>query len=154
MSNDFRGGGDVEHSVEHGTAVVPAAGRGDPPPLLYPDYRSTVGRAPAQALVLLPHSLTELTGPLLGSDRVREGDADLTRQLVGEPIGQRIIVAGRVLDSDGRPVPDTLLEVWQANAGGRYRHERDSWPSPLDPNFSGLGRTVTDSSGRYEFTTI
>ncbi len=134
--------------------TYPPPAEGSHPPLLWPDYRSTVSRAPAHPLVLLPHSLTELTGPLLGSDRVSELDADLTRQHAGEPIGQRIIVAGRVLDSDGRAVPDTLLEVWQANAGGRYRHERDILPSPLDPNFSGLGRTMTDSSGRYEFTTI
>jgi protocatechuate 3,4-dioxygenase beta subunit len=81
-------------------------------------------------------------------------DHDLTKQHEGEAIGQRIVVHGRVLDSDGRPVPGTLLEVWQANAGGRYRHAKDNWPAPLDPNFTGLGRTVTDSLGRYEFTTI
>jgi protocatechuate 3,4-dioxygenase beta subunit len=124
------------------------------PALLSPEYRSTVLRAPSQPLVLLPHNLTELTGPLLGADRIAETDNDLTRQHDGQPLGQRIIVHGRVLDSDGRPVPDTLLEVWQANASGRYRHAVDTWPAPLDPNFTGVGRTVTDAEGRYRFTTI
>ncbi|MGZ4590789.1 MAG: protocatechuate 3,4-dioxygenase subunit beta [Actinomycetes bacterium] len=124
------------------------------PPLASPAYRSTRQRAPSQPLVLLPQNLTEVTGPLLGAERVTAGDGDLTRQHEGEPIGQRIIVRGRVLDSDGRAVPDTLVEIWQANAGGRYRHAVDQWPSPLDPNFTGAGRAVTDSEGRYEFTTI
>jgi protocatechuate 3,4-dioxygenase beta subunit len=124
------------------------------PPLLYPPYASTPMRAPKEPLVLLPQNLTEVTGPLLGAERVRPGDNDLTGQHDGEPLGQRIIVKGRVLDSDGRAVPDTLLEIWQANASGRYRHLRDQWPAPLDPNFSGLGRTISDSEGRYEFTTV
>jgi protocatechuate 3,4-dioxygenase beta subunit len=123
-------------------------------PLLYPDYKSTVSRSPSKPLVLLPHQLTEITGPLFGEDRVAPGDSDLTNQHGGEAIGQRIIVHGRVLDSDGRPVPDALLEVWQANAGGRYRHVNGEWPTPLDPNFTGLGRAVTDSLGRYRFVTI
>jgi protocatechuate 3,4-dioxygenase beta subunit len=123
-------------------------------PLLYPGYKSTTTRSPGKPLVLLPHLLTEVTGPLFGEDRVAPTDNDLTNQHDGEALGQRILVHGRVLDSDGRPVPGTLLEVWQANAGGRYRHARDTWPAPLDPNFTGLGRTVTDSLGRYEFTTI
>jgi protocatechuate 3,4-dioxygenase, beta subunit len=123
-------------------------------PLLYPDYKSTVSRSPSRPLVLLPHQLTEVTGPLFGEDRVRPGDSDLTTRHEGEAIGQRIIVHGRVLDSDGRPVPDALLEVWQANAGGRYRHTGDDWPAPLDPNFTGLGRAVTDNLGRYRFVTI
>jgi protocatechuate 3,4-dioxygenase beta subunit len=121
-------------------------------PLRSDDYKGTLLRAPSRPLVLLPHGLTEVTGPLLGEDRVLPGDSDLTAG--GEAIGQRIIVHGRVLDSDGRAVPGTLLEIWQANAGGRYRHARDDWPAPLDPNFSGLGRVVTDSLGRYRFTTI
>ena len=124
------------------------------PPLLSPAYRSTVLRAPHETSILLPHNLTEVTGPLLGDELVRPGDNDLTRQHVGEPLGQRVIVRGRVLDSDGRAVPNTLLEIWQANASGRYRHPVDQWPAPLDPNFTGLGRTLTDSAGRYEFTTI
>jgi protocatechuate 3,4-dioxygenase beta subunit len=119
-----------------------------------PDYRSTALRYPHQPLRLLPQRLTELTGPLYGHDRVRPDDADLTHWDGGEAVGQRIIVHGRVLDSDGRPVPDTLLEIWQANAGGRYRHVNDQWPAPLDPHFDGLGRCATDSDGHYRFTTI
>jgi protocatechuate 3,4-dioxygenase beta subunit len=123
-------------------------------PLRFPDYRGTLLRAPGKPFVLLPHRITEMTGPLFGEDRVRPGDSDLTRAHGGEAAGQRIIVHGRVLDNDGRPVPGTLLEVWQANAGGRYRHARDDWPAPLDPHFTGLGRAVTDDLGRYRFTTI
>jgi protocatechuate 3,4-dioxygenase beta subunit len=128
--------------------------RGLHPPLLSPEYRSTVLRAPSRPLVPLPHRMTEVTGPVLGEGRVAPGDADLTRQHDGEPQGQRIIVHGRVLDSGGRPVPDTLVEVWQANAAGRYRHARDTWPAPLDPNFTGAGRTLTDADGYYRFTTV
>jgi len=125
------------------------------PPLLSPDYRSTLVRAPSRPLILLRHSLTELTGPLLGEGRVTGTDADLTRQHAAEPIGQRIIVHGRVVDSDGRAVPHTLVELWQANAGGRYRHAIDVASSAaLDPNFTGVGRALTDSDGRYRFTTI
>lgn len=124
------------------------------PPLLSPAYRSTALRAPREPLILLPQNLTEVTGPLLGAELVRPGDNDLTRQHSAEPMGQRIIVRGRVLDSDGRAVPHTLLEIWQANAGGRYRHIVDQWPAPLDPNFTGLGRAMTDNDGRYEFTTV
>jgi protocatechuate 3,4-dioxygenase beta subunit len=123
-------------------------------PVGYADYKSTGLRAPLHTPVDLPHRLTEITGPLLGEGRVTPADADLTAQHDGEPQGQRIIVHGRVVDSDGRAVPNTLVEIWQANAGGRYRHVVDNWPSPLDPNFTGLGRALTDSQGRYEFTTI
>jgi protocatechuate 3,4-dioxygenase, beta subunit len=122
-------------------------------PLLYPPYRSTVLRAPTQPPVVLPHRLTEITGPLLTGD-IGPHDDDLTRQHAGEPIGQRIIVHGQVRDAGGRPVPDTLVEVWQANAGGRYAHAVDDWPAPLDPNFSGGGRFVTAHDGHYSFTTI
>jgi protocatechuate 3,4-dioxygenase, beta subunit len=124
------------------------------PPHLFPDYRSTVSRSPSQPPLALRQELTEVTGPLLGQERVVPLDSDLTQQHDYEPIGQRIIVSGQVLDSDGRAVPDTLIEIWQANAAGRYRHEVDRWPAPLDANFSGLGRTMTDSEGRYRFTTI
>jgi protocatechuate 3,4-dioxygenase beta subunit len=124
------------------------------PPLLWPDYRSTVRRAPSRPLVLLPHSLTELTGPLLGADRVGALDHDLTRQHPGEPLGERIIVHGRVLDGDGRPVPQTLIEVWQANAAGRYAHGGDQHPAPLDPNFTGVGRCLTGADGSYRFVTV
>ena len=124
------------------------------PPLLYPDYKSTVRRAPSRPLTVLPHTLTEVTGPLLGDGRVGELDHDLTRQHVGEPQGQRIIVHGRVLDGDGRPVPRTLVEVWQTNAAGRYAHDRDQHPAPLDPNFTGVGRCLTDDQGGFRFVTV
>jgi protocatechuate 3,4-dioxygenase beta subunit len=124
------------------------------PDLDWPDYGGTRLRHPLHAPVDLPQRLTEITGPLLGEGRLGEFDNDLTRQHEGEPFGQRIIVHGRVLDENGKPLPATLIEVWQANAGGRYRHVVDNWPSPLDPNFTGLGRTLTDDQGRYQFTTI
>ncbi len=124
------------------------------PPYLSPSYVSTRLRAPREQLLLLPHGRTELSGPVLGDDRPAKNDDDLTRQHAAEPIGQRIVVTGRVRDSDGRAVPHTLVEIWQANAAGRYRHVVDDWPAPLDPNFSGVGRTLTDAEGRYRFTTI
>jgi protocatechuate 3,4-dioxygenase beta subunit len=127
---------------------------GTHPPLDSPCYGSTALRHPKQPLVLLPQMLTEVTGPVLGPGRIGGFDNDLTRQHAGEPQGQRIIVTGRLLDGDGRPVRNSLVEIWQANAGGRYRHALDRWPSPLDPNFDGVGRTLTDHDGRYEFTTI
>jgi len=124
------------------------------PPLDSPDYKSSALRHPKQPLIPLAQGLTEITGPLFGAERVGEYDADLTAGHAGEPIGERIIVSGRVLDSDGRPVPDALIEVWQANAAGRYAHHVDDHPAPLDPNFSGGGRCVTDSLGCYRFITI
>ncbi|WP_037079560.1 protocatechuate 3,4-dioxygenase subunit beta [Pseudonocardia spinosispora] len=123
-------------------------------PLDSPGYRSTGLRHPNEPLVLLPQRLTEVTGPLLGPGRIGELDHDLTRQHEGEPQGQRIIVHGTLRDGDGRAVPDSLVEIWQANAGGRYRHQADQWPSPLDPNFTGVGRALTDSRGNYRFVTI
>jgi protocatechuate 3,4-dioxygenase, beta subunit len=124
------------------------------PPYLFPGYVATRLRAPRRPLALLPHGLTEVTGPLLGEGRVGELDHDLTRQHQGEPLGERIVVTGRVLDGDGRPVPHTLVEVWQANAAGRYAHEVDRHPAPLDPNFSGVGRCLTDADGGYRFVTV
>ena len=124
------------------------------PPLDYPDYRSTRLRHPRAPLVPLPERVTELTGPLLGEGRVGERYHDLTVQHAGEPLGERIVVTGRVLDGDGRPVPGSLVEVWQANACGRYRHDGDRHPAPLDPNFSGAGRCLTDAEGRYRFVTV
>jgi len=124
------------------------------PPLDFPGYRATALRAPGRPLVPLPHRLTEVTGPLLGAERVTAADADLTTQHAGEPLGERIIVTGRLLDSGGRPVAGTLIEIWQANASGRYAHGVDNHPAPLDPNFSGAGRCMTDSEGRYRFVTI
>jgi protocatechuate 3,4-dioxygenase beta subunit len=104
--------------------------------------------------VLLPHTLTELTGPALGEGRVTAADADLTVDGTGEAQGQRIVVSGRVLDGDGRPIPHTLVEVWQANAAGRYRHKWDRHDAPLDPHFAGAGRALTDEQGRYRFVTV
>ena len=139
-----------------GELILPSYQRpsGVHPPLGFSGYRSTALRHPKQPLVLLPHLLTEVTGPLLGAERVTAADADLTAQHEGEPQGQRIIVSGRVLDTGGRAVPDTLIEIWQPNAGGRYRHAVDDHPAPLDPNFTGVGRCLTDSAGRYRFITI
>jgi protocatechuate 3,4-dioxygenase, beta subunit len=140
-----------------GRLVLPSYGREHAeidPPLDYEGYRSTKLRHPKKPLVLLPQMLTEVTGPVLGESRLGPLEYDLTRQHEGEPIGQRIQVTGRVLDSDGRPVPNTLVEVWQANASGRYRHRNDNWPAPLDPNFTGVGRCFTDSEGRYRFVTV
>jgi protocatechuate 3,4-dioxygenase, beta subunit len=117
-------------------------------------YKSTAKRSPTKPLIIMPHTLTELTGPVYGQDAVAEGDNDLTRQHKGEPLGERIIVHGRVLDEDGRPVPNTLVEIWQANACGRYIHVVDQHPAPLDPNFTGAGRAKTDATGHYKFITV
>ncbi len=126
------------------------------PPNLHPAYTSTVLRAPRQPLVPLRQSLSELTGPVYGPEAIRPLDDDLTRNAVktGEPIGERILVVGRVLDDTGRPIPNALVEVWQANAAGRYAHQVDRHPAPLDPNFSGGGRCLTNERGEYRFTTI
>lgn len=127
---------------------------GSQPPLLYPPYRSTTRRAPSRPLIRLPESLSDLHMPVYGWWPIGETDNDLTRQHPEEPQGQRITVAGRVVDEDARAVSGALIEIWQANAAGRYRHAKDAHPAPLDPNFTGGGRTVTDADGRYEFTTI
>ncbi len=127
---------------------------GTQPDYLFPNYASTVKRAPTKPLVVLPQTLSELTGPLFGHDEVKPSDHDLTKQHKGDPIGERIIVSGRVLDENGRPVPHTLVEVWQANSAGRYPHRVDQHDAPVDPNFSGAGRTLTDAEGRYRFVTI
>jgi protocatechuate 3,4-dioxygenase beta subunit len=102
----------------------------------------------------VPQTLSEVTGPVFPYDTIGRLDNDLTKQHAGEPLGERITVQGRVLDEDGRPMPNTLVEIWQANACGRYHHEGDRHDAPLDPNFSGTGRTVTDEEGRYRFITI
>ena len=117
-------------------------------------YRSSHRRAPRQPLIALPHTLSELTGPLYGHNPIGEADNDLTCQCPDPPQGERIIVAGRVLDEDGRGVPNAMVEIWQANAAGRYRHSRDNHPAVLDPNFLGAGRMLTDAEGNYRFTTI
>jgi protocatechuate 3,4-dioxygenase, beta subunit len=127
---------------------------GSQPSLLYPPYRSTVKRAPSQPLLRVPPDFTDLVAPVFGYLPIGETDNDLTRQHAGEPLGERIIVAGRVVDEDGRAVPNALVEIWQCNAAGRYAHAIDDHPAPLDPNFTGAGRTITDSEGRYRFVTI
>jgi protocatechuate 3,4-dioxygenase, beta subunit len=119
-----------------------------------PEYRSTRLRAPKRPLIVLPHTLSEITGPVYGHEDMGPLDNDLTRQHEGEPLGERIVVTGRVLDGDGRPVRHALVEIWQCNAAGRYIHHVDQHPAPLDPNFSGAGRTLTDGEGRYRFVTI
>jgi protocatechuate 3,4-dioxygenase beta subunit len=129
-------------------------GRGVHPPLNYPPYQSTRLRAPSQALIVLPERLADLTVPVYGWWSIREGDNDLTKARGGEAQGQRIIVAGRLLDEGARPIPDALIEVWQANAAGRYHHGKDNHPAPLDPHFTGAGRVLTDAEGRYAFTSI
>ena len=127
---------------------------GTQPNYLYPPYRWSISRAPTRPLILLPHTLSEVTGPVFGQDTIGPSDNDLTRQHDGEPLGERIFVSGRVLDENSRPVRRALIEIWQANAAGRYRHKSDTHNAPLDPNFTGCGRVLTDELGRYQFTTI
>ena len=136
------------------TLTYPRTSNAAHPAYDFDGYRSTGKRHPKKPLILMPHTLSETTGPVYGQDAVRDNEFDLTIQHGGEPIGERIIVTGRVLDEDGRPQPDTLVEIWQANAGGRYVHVVDQHPAPLDPNFTGAGRAVTDADGRYRFVTI
>ena len=124
------------------------------PPYDAPGYRSTALRAPRHAPLVLPPSAADETGPVFGQSSVGVLDHDLTAQHDDEPIGQRITVEGRLLDTSGRPIAGQLIEVWQANAAGRYRHGIDNHPAPLDPNFTGHGRCLTDGSGRYRFVTI
>jgi protocatechuate 3,4-dioxygenase, beta subunit len=136
-------------------AEIVDADRGGPdPPYDHYDYVGTRLRAPKEPLVVIPATLTELTGPVYGESAVGPLDADLTRQHEAEPVGQRIVVSGRVLGSDGKPLRGQLVEIWQANASGRYRHETDTHDLPLDPNFSGAGRCLTDDEGRYRFVTV
>lgn len=130
--------------------------RGIHPPALTPGYKTTVLRSPQKALISLQNSLSEITGPMFGDAPLAPLENDLLKNAAvdGDPIGERIIVHGRVLDESGRPVPNTLLEVWQANAGGRYRHLNDRYLAPLDPNFAGVGRCLTDAEGYYFFRTV
>ena len=129
---------------------------GSQPSPIYPFYKSTQLRGPARPLLPIKQALAQLTAPVYGADQLGPLDHDLTKNSVknGEPVGERIIVTGRVTDEDGRPVTSTLLEVWQANAAGRYVHKADQHNAPLDPNFSGAGRCMTDSEGRYSFMSI
>lgn len=126
------------------------------PPAHHPGYKTSVPRSPRQALLTLPQTLSELTGPTFGHSDIAPLDNDLTLNFNhgGMPVGERIILHGRVLDENARPVPNTLVEIWQANAGGRYRHKKDTYLAPIDPNFGGCGRTLTDAHGGYVFRTI
>jgi protocatechuate 3,4-dioxygenase beta subunit len=130
------------------------AGNAADPPYLSPDYLGTRTRSPKRPLVIIPQTLSEITGPVYGHSDALPDEADLTVQHAGEPLGERIIVTGRVVDEGGRPVPNTLIEIWQCNAAGRYIHEVDQHPAPLDPNFTGAGRALTDADGHYQYTTI
>ena len=127
---------------------------GTQPHYLHPGYRSSVKRAPTRPLIVLPHTLSERTGPVFGQDMVRDSDRDLAAQHAEEPLGERIVVSRRLLDEGAKPVRGALIEVWQANAAGRYKHKMDQHHAPLDPNFSGFGRTLTDAEGRYKFISI
>ena len=131
-------------------------GLGSQPPYLHPPYRASITRAPSRPLVAIPGALRDVTGPVFGHETVCATDADLTSQgrVSGAPVGERIVVSGTVRDDRGRPVQNALIEVWQANAAGRYRHVDDQHDAPLDPNFTGCGRTLTDELGRYRFLTI
>lgn len=126
------------------------------PPALTPDYKTSVTRSPRLPLISLENTISEITGPVFGHNDIDPIDRDLIRNFAssGDPVGERIIVHGRVLDGNARPVPGALVEIWQANAGGRYRHVNDGYLAPLDPNFGGCGRTLTDADGYYFFRTI
>ncbi len=126
------------------------------PPALTPDYKTSVARSPRHAMISLQQSVSEITGPVFGHNDIDPIDNDLIKNYAqtGDPIGERIIVHGRVLDENARPVANTLVEIWQANASGRYRHKKDSYLGAIDPNFGGCGRTITDENGYYAFRTV
>lgn len=128
---------------------------GQDSPHLHPAYKSTVRRAPNQAFIKMPHTLSEITGPTYAGADVDPKEADLTKGTgPGEALGQRIVVTGRVTDVDGMPVANAVVEIWQCNAAGRYHHENDKHDAPIDPNFGGAGRCKTDADGNYRFITI
>ena len=136
----------------------PIAGYRPPYPGTQPDhlhspYVSSIKRSPTRPLVQIPYTLSEVTGPSFSPEIVSKAAHDLTRQHKGEPLGERIVVSGRVLDENSRPLANTLVEIWQANSAGRYLHAVDQHNAPLDPNFTGCGQAVTDSEGRYRFVT-
>ena len=135
-------------------SVVQLPPPGTQPDFHYPAYVSSIARSPRQSLVMLPYTISERTGPVFDPGIIRAQDNDLTAQHQGEPIGERILVHGRIFDEDGKPVGGALVEVWQANAAGRYRHRMDQHHAPLDPNFTGFGRMMTDDEGYYRFMTI
>ncbi len=126
------------------------------PPYDHPSYTSTHKRAPRHAPVRIEHTLSEITGPRFARETIAPGDNqnDMTHFNGGEALGERIVVTGRVLDEDGRAIPHTMIEIWQANAAGRYAHAEDQHEAPLDPHFAGIGRAITDGRGAYRFMTI
>jgi protocatechuate 3,4-dioxygenase beta subunit len=139
--------------------MKPTSGYRKPEPGTHPNYfhsayASSLKRAPTQALISLPETISENTGPVFSRESVAADAFDLTIQHHGQPLGERIAVGGRVLDEDERPVRNALVEIWQANAAGRYLHKMDQHDAPVDPNFSGVGRMFTDEEGRYRFVTI
>ncbi len=127
---------------------------GTQPDYLHLPYVSSIKRSPTKPQVRIPFTLSEVTGPSFRPEIVQPKACDLTRQHSGEPLGERIIVSGRVLDENARPLANTVVEIWQANAGGRYRHEVDRHDAPLDPNFTGSGQAITNERGEYRFVTI
>jgi protocatechuate 3,4-dioxygenase, beta subunit len=143
--------GSVQSNIVAGYRVV---GVGTQPGHLHRPYASSIKRSPTRPLVRIPYTLSEITGPSFDPKLVSAADCDLTRQHKADPLGERIVVSGRVLDQNSRPLSNTLIEIWQANAAGRYQHEVDQHDAPLDPNFTGCGRAVTDSEGRYRFVTV
>lgn len=124
------------------------------PAYIYPGYRSTIKRAPSQPPIAVPQTISEVTGPVFGRGDIGPGEHDLTAQHQGQPIGERIVVSGRLLDENAKPVANALIEMWQANAAGRYRHDIDDHDAPLDPNFTGVGRVLTGADGEYRFLTV
>lgn len=124
------------------------------PPYLVAGYKSTILRSPREPLIPMPNAIKSLRAPVYGYGSVKPEDADLTRQHAGAPQGERIIVAGRLIDDSGKPIPNALIEIWQANAAGRYTHKGDQHSAPLDPHFDGNGRVMTDANGNYRFVTI
>jgi protocatechuate 3,4-dioxygenase, beta subunit len=127
---------------------------GTQPELLYTPYVSSRRRAPTKPLIEIPHTISETTGPIFCAADISEAGCDLTKQSAGAPLGERIVVSGRVMDEDARPVRNTLIEIWQANAAGRYLHKSDQHDAPLDPHFTGCGHALTDTEGRYRFISV
>ncbi len=132
----------------------PRPAAGSQPPYLYPPYAASIDRAPTRSPIVIPHTVSELTGPSFTADDIKGSTCDLTALGSGQALGERIIVSGRVSDEDGRPLRHTLIEIWQANAAGRYLHCNDQHDAPLDPFFCGRGHVLTDESGRYRFLTV
>lgn len=153
-SSDAAAATQDEISAEIAAIAATRVGDEPQPRLDYAPYRSSILRHPTKALHQADPELVELYAPVFGQQDVDPLEANLTIQHRGEPLGERIVVTGRVVDGDGRPVANQLVEVWQANASGRYAHQRDQHPAPLDPNFTGMGRCLTGPDGSYRFTTV